>query len=255
MGVQPSPLANALMTRTATNTTGRKNRWDFVAMGLGAILLAGLSFVPGVVESGRRLGPVTPLVAIHGALAGGWLLLFLAQALCIATRRVGLHKRLGVASIGLAVALVVVGYRTAIALAVRGYDLSGDLNVRADPLAFLVFPLGDLVSFVALFAAALIYRRRPAAHKRLMFLATIGMMTPSALAHLAGHNFRTMPLLFLPMLAVVFASPAIYDRIRLGRWNRLTVWAAILLFAWGNVRALLIGSSMFWKNIAAWLVS
>jgi hypothetical protein len=76
---------------------------------------------------------------------------------------------------------------TAMATGRRGFDLSGDLNVEADPLAYLVCPLGDLLSFAVFVAAAFWYRRQPAVHQRLMVLATAGSLMGAPLAHLIGH--------------------------------------------------------------------
>ncbi len=118
-----------------------------------------------------------------------------------------------------------------------------------------MFPLDDLLTFIVLFTAGLCFRHRPKNHKRLMLLATVGMMAPSTLSHLVNHNFGSLPPLFLLSLAFVFLAPALYERLRLGPFQRLTLWGGILLFAWGNIRAVLIGPSVAWKHFAAWLIA
>ena len=115
--------------------------------------------------------------------------------------------------------------------------------------------MGDLGTFVTLFGAGLLYRRRPEIHKRLMLLATVGMMTPASVAHFVGHNLPGMPAMVPALLAVLFLAPAMCDRIRFGRFHRITLWGGILLFVWGNVRAVIIGPSAGWKRLAAWLIS
>ena len=55
-----------------------------------------------------------------------------------------MHRQLGAASALLAIAMVVLGYMSSIAMVRRGFDLSGDLDVKADPLFKLIFPLQDL---------------------------------------------------------------------------------------------------------------
>lgn len=250
-----STQAPALEVAAPRKSVSGYHRWDFVIMAVAILLLAALAFAPSLINPGRRLAPVTPLVAVHGILATAWLLLFLAQTILIATRRRAVHRWLGVASVGLAAAMIVVGYKSAIAMTIRGFDLSGDLGIQADSAANLVFPLGDLATFIVLSTAGLWFRHRSGLHKRLMLLATIGMMAPSALSHLVGHNFGSLPMIFLPLLAFVFLFPALYDRLRLGRFQRVTLWGGILLFAWGNIRAALIGPSGAWKHFAAWLIS
>jgi hypothetical protein len=236
------------------NVTVKVGRWDFVAIGFFFVLVATAGFGPSLVNPTHRIAPLTPLVSIHGILFSGWVLLYLAQAALIATGRRALHRRLGVASIVLAAIMVVTGYETAIALTRRGFDLSGDLQL-GDQLKNLVFPLGDLVTFVTLLSAGLWYRRRPETHKRLMLLATTGMMMPASVAHFVGHNFPSVPAMVPVLLAILFIAPATYDRFRFGRFHHITLWGGILLFVWGNVRAFIIGPIAEWKKIAVWLIS
>jgi hypothetical protein len=59
-------------------------------------------------------------------------------------------RRLAVLGAALAVAMIVVGYRAAIDAAGRGFKIDS----ARDPLAFLVFPLGDLSAFTVLVALA-----------------------------------------------------------------------------------------------------
>jgi hypothetical protein len=232
----------------------KSHRWYYAAMGGGAIVLAFAGFAPSLLDHTRRLGPVTPLVAAHGALSALWLVFFVAQGFFIATRRTGLHRRLGVAAIGLAILLVATGYTTVVEQTRRGFDLSGDLNVKAEPAAAAVFPLGDLLTFTILIGAGLWHRRRPELHKRLMLMGTLGGMMPAALAHIVGHNFPSLPGLIVPLVGIAFLAPAVYDRLRFGHFNRVTIWGGILLFVWANLRAVLIGPSEAWHASMAWVV-
>ena len=43
----------------------------------------------------------------------------------------------------------------------------------------MIVPLFDLLMFVILFGAAVYYRRRPAAHKRLMLLTAVNFLPPT----------------------------------------------------------------------------
>ncbi|MBZ2180552.1 MAG: hypothetical protein K7J47_22945 [Acidobacteria bacterium] len=117
-----------------------------------------------------------------------------------------------------------------------------------------MFRLGDLVPFTVLFAAGLWRRKQPEAHKRLMTLATIGGFMSAAVAQLVGHQFRSLPLLVVPLIGIIFFAPAVYDRIRSGRFHPITLWGGLSLFAWGNGRAGLIGPSEAWHNLMGWLM-
>lgn len=112
------------------------------------------------------------LVHIHGLVMTLWVLFFSVQIALIRTRNIKLHMTLGTLGIGLAAAVVIVGLMTA-------YD---SLLVRASPIdgmsphSFLIFPFTSLMMFVALFAAAIFYRKSPAEHKALMFLTAVNFL-------------------------------------------------------------------------------
>lgn len=232
-----------------------RSRRFYVMMALAMIAAAVAGFAPALVDTAGRKAPVTPLVAVHGALFALWMLLFLVQTSLIAQRRTAIHRKVGAAACGLAALMVIVGFVTAREMVRRGFDLSGDLNAQADPAFQLVFALGDLLTFALLTTAAVLYRRRSDLHKRLMLLGTIGGMMPASLAHLIGHFpvFHTRaPIIVVPLFVFLF-TPAAYDRITLRRFHPVTLWGAVALFAWANVRAAVIGPSPAWHHLVAWL--
>ena len=245
-----SPGATTVFRRPATD--GRF--YVVMTMILFAIVVAG--FGPGIVNPNTRLAPITLMVALHGMVFTAWLVLFLVQTALVTSRQVGLHRKLGYAGALLAVLMVVTGYSTAIAMARRGFDLSGDLNAAADPMMPLVFMLGDLVSFALLVGLGVAYRRRPAIHKRLMFLAMVGGLMSAPLAHVIGHlpALRDMPAIILVPLVVLWGSHAVYDRISMGRIHPVSLWGAVALLVWSNLRAGLIGPSVAWHEFGRWLI-
>jgi len=125
-------------------------------------------------------GPWTTTVHTHAALFTAWVVLFVVQTTLVATRRVALHRRLGVVGALVAVAMVPAGAATAIASARRGGAPPG-----VDPLAFMIVPLSDLVLFSGFIIAALALRRDKEAHKRLILLAYVSIIA-AATARLPG---------------------------------------------------------------------
>jgi hypothetical protein len=234
-----------------------RGRWFYRGMGIVAILLPIVAFAPGITNSTSRNGSLTTLVWVHTAVFSSWLLLYLVQATLIATGRTAVHRRVGVAATLLAATVLGVGYATAIAMGRRGFDLSGDLNAAADPLGVLVFPLGDLVSFGILVGAAVWCRRRPEIHKRLMLLATAGSLMAAPLAHLIGKlpALRETPAIILIPLAMLYMAGAVYDRLVHGRLHPVSLWGGLSLLAWAQLRALVIGPSVWWHRFAGWLIS
>jgi hypothetical protein len=242
---------------TATGTRRAEGRF-YIVMALAAVVIAIAGFGPAVVDTASRKAPLTLAVGVHGVVFGAWLLLFLTQTLLVPKGRIAVHRRLGYAGAGLAVLMVVSGYATAIAMARRGYDLSGDLiGAGGNPLELLAFQLGDLVSFSILVAAAVLLRHRSDVHKRLMLLATVGALMPAALAHIIGHSpfLRGInaPIILIPLITLLFAG-AVHDRLSWGRIHPVSLWVALAMLVWANLRAVVIGPSDTWHEFAAWLI-
>jgi uncharacterized membrane protein YozB (DUF420 family) len=232
--------------------------WFYIVMAIIAIVIAIAGFGPAAVSTTSRRAPLTWALISHGAIFGAWLLLFLIQTILITKRKIVIHRRVGFLGALLALLMVVSGYITAIAMARRGYDLSGDLiQGKGDPLELLVFQLGDLLSFSILVGLAIWYRSNPAVHKRLMLLATMGSMMPAALTHIIGHSpvLReiTAPIIVFPLFMLLFAR-AVYDRLSQGSIHPISLWVALALFVWSNLRAVVIGPSEAWHNFAEWLI-
>src|SRR6476661_7374807 len=74
----------------------------FVALAVFYILVAAIGFTPSYQAHFAGLYHIFPIAHIHGALMSMFLLLFLVQALFIATDRITLHRRYGKLSLILA---------------------------------------------------------------------------------------------------------------------------------------------------------
>lgn len=71
-------------------------------------------FVPEIVQHVARHKPPFPLIVhVHGVVFVGWLVLLTTQVLLIRRRRADLHRKLGIAAMGLAALMVIVGPATA----------------------------------------------------------------------------------------------------------------------------------------------
>lgn len=198
-------------------------------------------------DSARTLsgGPITPMVRAHALLFTAWVLLFVVQTALIAGRRVAVHRRMGIAGVVLAGAMAVVGVNTAAAAAARGSAPSG-----ADPLAFLVVPIFDIVLFAGFVAAAVAMRRNREAHKRLMLLAYISIIT-AAIARLPGVLPLGPPVFFGLTLLFIVAG-IVYDRWSRGRIHPVYVWGGGLLAVSVPLR-LAISTTPAWRSFAGWL--
>jgi hypothetical protein len=231
----------------------------YTGMAIIAILIAIAGFVPTAISTASRKAPITWALAAHGAIFGAWLLLFLVQTILIRKKKFAYHRQLGYIGAVLATLMVVSGYITAMAMFRRGYDLSGDLvQGTSSPYVLLVLQLGDLLTFGILVGVAIWYRRYSDVHKRLMLLATVGSLMPAALAHIIGHSpvLREIsaPIIVIPLVMLLFAG-AVYDRFSRGSVHPVSLWVALALFVWSNLRAVVIGPSDIWKEFAEWLIT
>jgi hypothetical protein len=227
-------------------------------MALAMIATALGGFAPAIFDPASRKAPLTWAVGLHGVAFSAWLALFLAQALLVFNQKVVVHRVLGCVGSGLAGVMLVSGYFTTLAMARRGYDLSGDLIEQfGDPSTVMVFQFGDLLCFGVLVSLGILFRNRPDSHKRLMLLATVGALMPAALSHIIGHSssLRNLPpvIVLIPYTAFLFAG-AVHDRVYRGRIHPVSLWVALLLLIWSNLRAVVIGPSDLWRDFASWLI-
>jgi hypothetical protein len=257
VGSQMNATQVSIPNRSIDRSAGR---WFYAFMAAVAVGISIVAFAPSIAYPAGRLGPLTPLAMIHGFVFFAWLMVFLTQTILVETRKIDIHRTLGTASMVLAAGMIVVGYETTVALARRGYDLSGDLGGKPgagglNVLGQMIFPLSDIFMFAVLIAAGYIYRRRAAAHKRLMLFATLTLM-PAPFGHLIGHFavLRSHSLIIVPLIAISLGLSAVYDRIFLGRIHPLSLWLAISIFVIDNVCAV-VAPSAAWQQIAGWLAS
>src|SRR4051812_37592672 len=137
---------------------------SFVALIWGVVLLG---FVPEVLEKYQKRELHFPLVThLHAVVFVGWLLLLTVQTVLIRRRSIRFHRRLGIWGAVHALAVVTFGLLVAVAAQRRDY---GSPNSHA---AEVGFQLADMINFGCIAGAGLYLRKAPAAHKRLMLLAT-----------------------------------------------------------------------------------
>lgn len=240
----------ATAVRSPARQVGSHDRLFYGSMAgaLGLTVLAGfaptyyLRLMDGGPSATLSGGPFTRLVHLHGALFTSWMLLFIVQTALVASRRVAVHRRLGIAGAVLAAGMVVAGTRVAIATAARGSAPPG-----MTPLAFLIIPLFDMVLFATFVTIALIKRREKETHKRLMLLAYVSIVT-AAVARLPGVLAFGPPAFFgLSFLFVIAA--AIYDFRTRGRVHRVYLWGGAFILISVPVR-LAIASTAAWRALA-----
>ena len=226
-------------------------RYDKVFFGCMVVLLLMIVFI-GFARSYYLAGvfraPLpAPILHIHGALNTTWMLLLAVQAFLVSAKKIKWHMTLGIAGFCLAVAMVGVGFVVS-ANQLHRYAH----NPHFDVLSFETIPFLEQVSFAVLAGAAFALRKKAAAHKRLILLATIVMMA-AAFSRFpvqpGGHdNFAPYAIYLLLGLMVS------YDLWSLHRVHGATVFGALLIIAYLNC-AVPIGQTAAWHRFALWMQS
>jgi hypothetical protein len=239
------------MNQTADRQLFDRRLFRAVAIAFPVIVFAGFGrtyYVKGLFD----VPPLASmLVHVHGLLMTAWVVLFATQVWLVSAKRIRLHQRLGYAGIGLGSLIVVVGFVTAVRAARYG---AASAPPDVSPLAFLAVPLFDLVMFVALFGAAICYRRRPAAHKRLMLLTAVNFLPP-AIARVPITTLQALgPLWFFGLPASLTLLCLGLDARRNGHVSRVFLAGTVLLVS-SYVGRLALMTTGTWMTLAGWLVT
>lgn len=190
------------------------------------------------------------LFQIHGAVFTAWMIYFVVQTALIADRRMFVHRRLGYAGAVLASAMVVLG--TAVAYSAARYVHFRQNPFTHNPEGTLFFSLVDVLLFAILVSAGFYFRRNRQVHQRLMLMATVCPLMPSAFARLpiAGHLVALVNVL---VLLFVLAGP-LYDVLTLRRIHPAYLWSLLLFFLTVPPVRMLVGNSAAWYGVGHWIL-
>lgn len=185
----------------------------YLVLPLLMIAMAIFGFWPqyyGRVLSGAPLeGPAAhPLVPLHASLFVGWLLIILLQAALVRGGRTPLHRRLGPWFAGLGYVTAAVGLYSGMSLAAARVSRGGPLD---DAAVFVAAPVLDMVMFAGFLTAAVLLRRRPEAHKRMILFT--------------GYSFA-----FIGLVRYLARIPGALENVWLG--NGLLIAPIVLCIAW-----------------------
>lgn len=230
----------------------RRVRWNadrrfFTGMAAAMVVATFIGFAPTYYLSSLTGAPaVGPLVHLHGIIYTLWLLLFFAQTSLVTAGRTDIHRKLGMALAGFAIIVVLVG----VLVAIESARLDHGPPDRHQP-SFLAFPLANMVMFSAFTVAGVVYRKRADYHKRLMLLATMGLViTPLArISRMAALPFDPPAIGGMLLSDIFLAALVAFDIRRHGRLHPATLWAGGAYLISQPLRVA-IGRSEAWQSFA-----
>lgn len=230
--------------------TNNKTRFYVVAawLALGVILVGFFKTFIFPFAQGTFSAP--PIIYFHGFFLMLWALLFIVQSTLIQTKRVRIHQRLGLLGAALVPCVVFSTLGVGIFALKRDVLAGGGQTAISSLIGSITAPL----LFTSLVAAALLYRRRPEFHKRLMLLAMIAIIWPAFFRF--RHYFPSVPkpeivfALIIPQSMVFLAM--LLDKIRDGRVHPVYLNAGMALVA-ENVAEACFFDTSGWRVMANWL--
>jgi hypothetical protein len=207
-----------------------------------------IGFSPTYFQAGIMHAPLpSPILHIHGAVFTLWMLLFTVQAAFIAAHRVKWHRSLGTIAFCLPPIMIVLGIIAAVDALHRGVQI-GPL----DPSVSAAIPLIGIVGFTIVTYTSWRARRRPDVHKRLILIATMGLIA-AAFGRFPWAHIGLPPAAgAVTGLGVLLLLLVIYELITIRRIHRSTMWAAPLVFLTVAL-AVPIGMTRAWHAFAAML--
>jgi hypothetical protein len=246
MGAETSA---AVKTVVKSDRSRARNHERFFFLGMALLIFGAvfLGFAKTYYLAGVFRAPLPSwIIHIHAAAFTSWILLLIVQTLLVSAGRVDIHRRLGMFAFGLACAMVILGSMAATNLLLRDGAALG-----ADAKTFYASSLGDMVIFATLIVFAFRERFNPAAHKRLILIATITLLEapinrwPFAIIQRAPFMIDVFAYSFLLLLVA-------YDLWSTRKVQRATLWGGVFLVVMQQLE-LPIGRTAVWQSFATWV--
>lgn len=263
-GIECSPLSRqkrvharsasfrgAMATGVIRQSNHRFENLFFSGMAVLILITVFLGFARSYYLAGLFKAPLPDLIVhIHGAVFSSWILLLIAQTWLVAAGRVDLHRRLGQLGFALACLVVILGLLAATDSLGRHFA-AGEPGVGVGVKAFYAIPIADMLVFSTLIYFAFRERFNPAAHKRLILIATITLLDAAFVRWpipAAWWNLRVAQMCCYPLLLLLIG----YDLWSTGKIQRATLWASVFLIVAQQVRSP-IGRTVPWQSFATWV--
>ena len=205
----------------------------------------------------RYLGESPPppfILHAHAAVFVLWLGLVALQILWVETGNIRRHKQLGWWTVAVSVLMVPLGLAAALV------DQERQVTLPDYAPQFLALEFEEMITFSVFMAAGVIYRRNPAAHKRLMILSAVAI-SDAGFARIWLLGIKTqIPGLFGWWLQYfwgiffILVAMGIWDLWRRRRIHPAVLFGAVVLWT-GEIITTILNFSPTWHELMVRLVN
>ena len=183
--------------------------------------------------------PARPLLLwIHGAAFSTWIVFFIAQSTLVRVHKVAFHRTIGWVGAGLAAVMVGLGFT--IAVVMTRFDIA--VLHQNDVASFLSIPFWDMLFFGTSIALAILWRKKPEYHRRLVFIATCQLMD----AAIGRFDFWFNHSIFFVGVDLLIVLGMVRDLVVDGRIHKVYLYALPLLIVGQSITVYL------WRTNPAW---
>ena len=236
-----------VVARPFVSVTGRNGLLDryfyfFMSLLVAAIVVWGFSHTVNANLFHTAI-PRPFILWVHAAAFSAWVVFFILQSALVRTHHVRWHRTLGWVGAGLATVMVPLGITTAIVMG--RFDTYRLHQTGMD--AFLIIPFFDMLAFAVCISLAIYWRRKPELHRRLVLIATCGLLDAAfgRIDYLFNNSF------FFPCLDAVICLGIVRDLLVNRRVHKVYVVALpVLMVAQGFVIYMWRGAPHWWISIA-----
>lgn len=190
------------------------------------------------------------IIYVHGGLLFLWTIFFVGQSVLVRTKNLRIHRRIGFFGFGLAVCVAVSTMATGVYVLKRDLAAGGGHTAVSSLVGTFTTP----IIFMMLVTAAILYRRRPEIHKRLILLAMISIIWAAFVRF--RHYFPPIlhwDIIFggiIPTSMVLVVM--LWEKYSVKRVHPVYFFVGLPLMAEGLAEVFLFDSSG-WQVVAYWL--
>jgi hypothetical protein len=182
--------------------------------------------------------PRPAILWVHGGAFTLWVVFYILQSGLVRIRKVSSHRLLGWFGAALATVMVVVGVATAVVMT------RFDTFTLHQPggASFVSVPFFDMIVFGTLVGLAIAWRKKPELHRRLLFIATCGLMD----APLGRYAYMFDHSLFYPCLDLLMLLGVARDLWVDGRVSKVYAYALPVLMVGQGIAVYLFRANPAW---------